>query len=215
MRKNKISQKVTMLVLLCLTLAVASLARSHDQFVNISGGTKICVTATKTNLAPAESASESFRALFVKYLSGPATEIVLLESMVNVQQIAEAKEKGCSFIFRTTVMQKKKGGGEGLGGFLKSASSASPLLNDIGAGTTAQKISTTATSSAIKISTAGDLALSIKAKDEVSLEYELLKLSDKTIAANGLLKSKAAKDGDDILSPMIEKAVNASLESAL
>jgi len=177
--------------------------------------TKICVAAPKTNLAPAETAAESLRNSLVKYLSGPAAEIVQLESMVAVQQQAEAAEKGCGYYLAVSMMQKKKGGGEGFGGFLKTGAGAAPLLNDIGAGKTAQKISTVATKSQVKMTTAGDLALTIKAKDEVTLEYNLLNVQTQASAASGKIKAKAGKDGEDILSSLLEQSVNAVLTVAL
>lgn len=176
---------------------------------------KICVATPKTNLQPAETASESLRNSLVKYLSGPAAEIVQLDSMVAVQQQAEAAEKGCGYYLAVSMMQKKKGGGQGIGGFLKTGAGAAPLLTDIGAGKTAQRVSTVATKSQAKMTTAGDLALTIKAKDEVTYEYSLVTTATQSVAASGKIKAKAGKDGEDILSPMLEQSVNAVLTVAL
>lgn len=180
-----------------------------------SSRAKICVAAPKTNLAPAETAAESLRNSLVKYLSGPAAEIVPLDSMVAVQQQAEAAEKGCSFYLSMSVVQKKKGGGEGIGGFLKKSAGAAPLLDDLGAGKTAQTVSKTARNSAAKMTTAGDLAVGIKAKDEVTLEYTLTNSETQANAASGKFKAKAGKDGEDVLSGLLEQSVNAILNAAL
>lgn len=177
--------------------------------------TKICVATPKTNLAPAETAAESLRNSLVKYLSGPAAEIVVLTAMVPVQQRAEAVEKGCNFYLTASMMQKKKGGGEGFGGFLKQGAGAAPLLNDLPGGKTAATVSTVATRSSAKMSVAGDLAISIKAKDEVSLEYSLVNVQSQAVGGSGKLKAKASKDGDDILSSLLEQAVNSVLEAAI
>ena len=176
---------------------------------------KICVAAPKTNLQPAETAPESLRNSLVKYLSGPAAEIVVLEAMVAVQQQAEAAEKGCGYYLTASMMQKKKGGGQGIGGFLKTGAGAAPLLTDIGAGKTATTVSTVATKSSAKMTTAGDLALTIKAKDEVTLEYSLQNVQTQATAASGKIKAKASKDGEDILSSLLEQSVNAVLTVAL
>ena len=180
-----------------------------------SSGPKICVAAPKTNLQPAETAPESLRNSLVQYLSGPAAEIVPLDSMVAIQQQAEAAEKGCGFYLVVSLMQKKKGGGEGFGNFLKKGAGAAPLLDDIGAGKTAQTVSKVARTSGAKMSTAGDLAINIKAKDEVTLEYKLLDANTQANAANGTIKAKARKDGEDVLSSLLEQAVNAVLTVAL
>ena len=177
--------------------------------------TKICVATPKTNLAPVETASDSLRNSLVKYLSGPAAEIVVLTAMVPVQQRAEAVEKGCDYYLTASMMQKKKGGGEGLGGFLKQSAGAAPLLNDLGASKTASTVATVASKSSAKMSVAGDLAISIKAKDEVSFEYSLVDPQSKTVGASGTLKAKASKDGQDILSSLLEQAVNSVLEAVV
>jgi len=177
--------------------------------------TKICVAAPKTNLAPAETAAESLRNSLVKYLSGPAAEIVPLEAMVAVQQQAEAAEKGCGYYLALSMMQKKKGGGEGFGGLLKQSAGAAPLLTDLGASKTATTVATVATKSSAKMTVAGDLALTIKAKDEVTLEYTLFNAATQAVATSGKIKAKASKDGEDILSSMLEQSVNAVLTAAL
>ncbi len=178
-------------------------------------GPKICVAAPKTNLMPAETAPESLRNSLVKYLSGPAAEIVALDALVAIQQQAEASEKGCAFFLTMSVMQKKKGGGEGLGSFLKNSANAAPLLNDLGTSETAQTVSSVATRSQTKLTTAGDLAVTIKAKDEVTLEYNLFNAQTMASELNGTIKTKAAKDGEDVLSGLLEKAVSAVLAAAL
>ncbi|CAN5363974.1 hypothetical protein BH10ACI3_BH10ACI3_04120 [soil metagenome] len=176
---------------------------------------KICVGTPKTNLDPPETAGEWLRNSLVKYLSGPAAEIIPLDAMVAIQQQAEAAEKDCGFYLVVSMMQKKKGGGEGIGGFLKTGAVAAPLLNDIGSGKLAQTVTSTANRSSAKLSTAGDLALTIKAKDEVTLEYGLINVETGNTAATGKIKAKAGKDGEDILSPMLEQSVNAVLKAAL
>ncbi len=176
---------------------------------------KICVAAPKTNLMPAETAPESLRNSLVKYLSGPAAEIVPLDAIVAVQQRAEAQEKGCGFYLALSVMKKKSGGGEGFGDLLKKSANAAPILTDMGAGKTAQTVSRVAQKSQTKLTTAGDLAVGIKAKDEVTLEYNLFAASDNATAASGKFKAKAGTDGEDILSGLLEKSVNDILTAAM
>ncbi len=180
-----------------------------------SSGPKICVAAPKTNLQPAETAPESLRNSLVQYLSGPAAEIVQLDSMVAIQQQAEAAEKGCGFYLVVSLMKKKKGGGEGFGNFLKKGAGAAPLLDDLGVGKTAQTVSKVARTSGAKMSTAGDLAINIKAKDEVTLEYNLFNAQTQASAVNGKIKAKAGKDGEDVLSGLLEQSVNAVLTVAM
>ena len=195
------------------TVAADQLVRSTAP--SEPAGPKICVAAPKTNLMPAETAPESLRNSVVKYLSGPAAEILALDALVAIQQQAEAAEKGCAFFLTMSVMQKKKGGGEGFGDFLKNSANAAPLLTDLGASKTAQTVSSVATRSQAKLTTAGDLAITIKAKDEVAFEYNLLNVQTMASAAKGTIKTKAARDGEDVLSGPLEQAVSAVLTAAL
>ena len=175
---------------------------------------KICVAAPKTNLAPAETAPESLRNSLVKYLSGPAAEIIALDALVAVQQRVEAQEKGCGFYLALSVMQKRSGGGEGLISLLKKSSSAAPILTDLGAGKTAQTVTNAVRKSQGKMTTAADLVGGIKAKDELTLEYSLSNAQSGAIAASGKIKTKASKDGEDILNGLLEKSVNDILTAA-
>jgi hypothetical protein len=149
----------------------------------------------------------------VKYLSGPAAEIIALEALVPVQQRVEAQEKGCEFYLALSVMQKRKGG-EGLIGLLKKSSSAAPILTDLGAGKTAQTVTNAARKSQDKMTTAADLVGGIKAKDELTLEYSLSNAQSGAIAASGKIKTKASKNGEDILNGLLEKSVNDILTAA-
>ncbi len=65
------------------------------------------------------------------------------------------------------------------------------------------------------MSIAGDLAVHIKAKDEVTLEYNLLNANTQGSATSGTIKAKARKDGEDVLSSLLEQAVNAVLTHAM
>lgn len=174
---------------------------------------KICVATTRSNLT---DTGVGFRKAFVQYLSGPAAEIIELESMVSVQQTAEAKQKGCDYIFSTTVTQEKKGGGGGLGKAFKTASSAASIASDAGYQTGASStVSNAGWHTSNGLYKAGDLAQGVKAKSEVTMTYDLVKVGVKESTVNGKLSAKAKKDNEDIITPMIEKAVNAVLEATL
>ncbi len=51
--------------------------------------------------------------------------------------------------------------------------------------------------------------------DEVTFEYNLLNVQTMASAVKGTIKTKAAKDGQDVLSGPLEQAVNAVLTAAL
>jgi hypothetical protein len=59
------------------------------------------------------------------------------------------------------------------------------------------------------IHTTSNIASSIKAKDELSLEYKLESTDGARPGVGNTAKGKAKSDGEDVLTPLIEKAAEA------
>jgi hypothetical protein len=138
----------------------------------------------------------------VQYLKGTKIEIVPLEAKLASAIDAEAKEKACDFILYATVSHKKGGGGFGM--FKKIApvlGSVVPMAGMVGivAGTVASTaISTAATSN-------------VKPKDELTLDIKLQNGS--TVALTKQFKAKAKSAGEDVISPIVEQAAIALVET--
>jgi hypothetical protein len=154
----------------------------------------------------AQALAEAVRNTFVNYLAGPALEVVTLDARLPQQAEAEAKQKECDFVVSAEVAHKK---GASFGGFLKKAA---PVMDVVPyGGGTAGAVATTA--ARVAVYTAADLAASVKAKDELTLNYSLQ-------AANGgapvarALKAKAKTDGEDLISNLVEQAASAVLAAA-
>lgn len=62
---------------------------------------------------------------------------------------------------------------------------------------------------------ANQAAASVKAKDQVVLDFTLVAVSTTSIAAIKSIKTKAATDGEDVFSSLIEKAATMILETAM
>jgi hypothetical protein len=128
---------------------------------------------------------EAARKRLVSSLFSPSIEVVALEARQPQQVEAEARQKQCDFVLYSTVTHKKGGGGGGFGGFLKKSASIA------GGGLVPAEESS-----------ANDNAggISLKAKDELTLEYRLQRGADSAVA--NTLKAKAKSNGDDVLSQL-------------
>ena len=164
--------------------------------------------ATAAEGIDANSLAEAVKNTMVTYLSGPAVEVVQLQSRIPVQIDAEARQKECDFVVRTTVAHKKGGGG-GFGMFKKIAPVAGGVVPYGGttAGAVAHTVATTA------IYTAADFSGNVKSKDELTLEYALQRTGGSSSPAKQL-KAKAKSDGEDLISTLVEQAATAVLTEA-
>ena len=147
-----------------------------------------------------ETASESLRTVEEQYLSGPKTEIVRISALLPVQATAEAREKQCDYVLVTSLTQKKNSGWSGA---LRTLSAATPMAAMIpGAGMAAIAASQ---SLAIASTTVVMASSGVKAKAEITFEYSL-NSADGTSVWRDAQKAKARTDGEDVVTPMIQKA---------
>lgn len=145
-----------------------------------------------------------------EFLKGTRVELVPLEAKLAQALDAEAKEKKCDFVLYATVSHKKGGSG-GFGMFKAIAPVLSNVVPMAGmggsmAGAVAGQVASTA------IMTAAGASQNFKAKDEITLDLKLQNGS--TVALTKQFKAKAKSAGEDIISPVIEQAAQAILDSA-
>jgi len=146
------------------------------------------------------TASESVRTAEEQFLTGPKIEVIRISALLPIQATAEAKEKQCDYVLVSALSQRKSAGGFGA---LKTLSAATPMAAMIpGAGMAAMAASQ---SLAIASSTAVMASSGVKAKSEVSFEYSL-NSPDGTSVLRDAQKTKAKTDGEDVVTPMIQKA---------
>ena len=137
----------------------------------------------------------------VQYLKGTKIEIVPLEAKLQPAIDEEAKQKECDFILYATVSHKKGGG---FGMFKKIApvlGSVVPMAGMVGI------IAGTVASTAINRAATAN----VKPKDELALDIKLQNGS--TVALTKQFKSKAKSAGEDVISPIIEQAATALVET--
>ncbi len=147
------------------------------------------------------SAGDPVRTLEEQYLSGPKVEIVKLGAMLPVQATAEAKVLACDYILTSSLSQKKGGGF----GNLRTLTTVASMVPGIGMATRAGSMVAQA-AAATAVAAASQASAGVKAKNEVTFEYNLTLLSSGAKVLGTAQKAKAQSDGQDVITPMVQQA---------
>ena len=142
----------------------------------------------------------SVRDLFASFLRGPSMQIVPLEARLASLAVDEAREKQCPWVLMATITQKRGGNGNGgglLGSVIGQAAWGMPM-GGVGAAVTHGAVQAIS-----------EMASSTKARDEIKLDYKLASVDGKTSFGPKSEKAKAKADGEDLLTPMVERAAEA------
>jgi hypothetical protein len=154
--------------------------------------------------------AEAVRNDFAKYLNAPNVEVVTLAARVPSAALDEARRTQCDYVLNVSMNLKKGGGGSMFGRAIGNVAGAA-AGHIPGGGTVA---SGAARSAAITgVYTTAVVVGSIKAKDELSLEYKLDRVENANTVVTNTAKAKAKSDGEDILTPQIEAAAQAILNA--
>jgi hypothetical protein len=173
----------------------------------------VCIALTLPSVqgvdGPAANYGTGVRDLFASYLTGPSIKTITLEARLPSQAALEARQKECGQVLLASVTRKRSEGKTG--GILGQAAGIAVMRTPIGGGVTGS-IATGAT-------WAGGEAIyrfssQVRAKDEIELSYRLGPPDSVELAKPVTSKSKAKTDGEDVLTPLIEKAASAIVASA-
>jgi len=149
--------------------------------------------------------AEPLRNLMVHYLSGPMLEVVSISAVLAQQAQAEAAQKECDFVLVSSLTQKLDSGKLSM---LKKAAPMASMIPMVGmAGGMAGAIGAAAGSAAA--STAANVASGVKAKADVTLQYQLVVPANGTVVIGNTLTAKAKTDGEDVVTPLVEQADSA------
>jgi hypothetical protein len=144
-----------------------------------------------------------------EYLKGTKIELVQIEARLPTAIDAEAKQKECDYVLYAQVSHKKGGGGFGM--FSKIAPALGSVVPVAGMGSRAGQVAGQVANTTIY--TAANAAGSVKSKDELTLEIKLNAAGGGAAALAKQYKAKAKSDGEDIISPLVEQAAAAILET--
>lgn len=149
---------------------------------------------------PAQAA-EALRNTFASYLKGPNIEVVTLAARLPSLASEEARQTQCDYTLFAS-MNVKKGGSSMFGRAMGNIASATAgHIPGGGSATTGAARSAAITG----VYTTAAIAGSIKARDEVLLEYKLDQVDTSQTALANKNKAKANSDGEDVISPLVEK----------
>ena len=146
------------------------------------------------------------RESFASYLTGPTLAVAPLNAKLASQAREEARQAACSHVVYTSMkLERNKSGGGLLGKIVGEAvqSSAYELRGRAG-GSVAGRVVTSAAASAAA-EAARNFASNVKTRDELTLDWRLETIDGAVVAKNNA-KAKASSDGQDLLTPMVERA---------
>ena len=166
------------------------------------GVIRIGVILPKVQLTAGDAAqaAETLRKSFASNLNGPTVEVVALSAQLPAQALVEARQSQCDYILFAS-MSVKKGGGSMFGRAIGNmAGAAAGQIPGGGSATTGAARSAAITG----VYTTAAIASTLKAKDEVSLEYKLDSVETSKTVLSNTAKAKAKSDGEDIVTPLVE-----------
>ena len=168
----------------------------------------ICLAPTKTEtvVGNAETAVTAVRETFTSFLTGPSLGVRPLEARLASQAREEAKLASCRYVLLTTIKhQRKKDNGllrRATGGAIEAGA-----WQAVGSARSAEaRIAAGAAASAVAATR--DLSASFRTKDELELTYRL-ESADGTVLVEKTEKRTAKSDGEDVLTPLVERASEA------
>jgi hypothetical protein len=169
--------------------------------------TTVCLAPTTAQMASGSTTdgATAVRELFSSYLNGPSLKVAPLTARLTSQAREEAKQASCSHILFTSMkLERNKSGGGFLGKIVGEAVQSSAWELRGAASSTAGRMVANAAASAAAEAARG-LATNVKTRDELTLDWRLESI-DGAVVAKNVAKSKASSDGQDLLTPLVERA---------
>lgn len=150
----------------------------------------------------ATETASAVRDLFVSFLSGPSIRPLSLDARLPSQAVLEARQKDCGQVLIVSVSRKRSGGSKVAGVFGKAAETAAWHV-PYGAGVGGAVASGVAIAGGQAIS---NLASDTRQKDELELDYRVGAPESVVDVKPQSVKAKAKVDGEDLLTPLVERA---------
>ena len=146
-------------------------------------------------------------------LSGPMMRPVVVDSRVRAQAMQEAVNVGCSQIVTMTLTRKAAGSGSSLGRVVGNAAGGAAW--QLPGGSSAAAAARAAGVGAAQVLT--DLSSGTRAKDEIRIEWTLAPLApeSKGVPLTRTDKAKATSNGEDLISPLLQRAAETIVESSM
>jgi hypothetical protein len=212
--------------LAALTSAVTSPATATGGSPSVaaksSGKVRIGVAPPEAQMGQGNNSGADYstpiRGAEIALMSGPAVEIMPLDSHVPMQLQAEAKQKQCDFVMYSSV-SVTHGQATGFGKFAKygtMAASMTPMgvmAHGMGAAAAAQAAAAAASQMAQQqaVNQLAGFNGQIKSKDDVTVQYQLVAAGQTAPLLQNTLQGKAKSNGEDVLTPLLQQAATSVL----
>ena len=187
-----------------LMMPVAAAAAAQDAPKTDQICTALVLPSVTGAQGNAVDLGETVRALFASYLTGPSLRSVLISARLPTQAVEEARQKQCDRVLLVSITQKRAGKSGGVGKTIASAGSAAAwYIPGGGVGADVARTAAAGVSSAV-----GSIASTTQAKDEIAMTYTLKTLDERVLLTRSD-KAKAQSNGEDLLTPLVERAATA------
>ena len=169
---------------------------------------RICLMPTSVQMVSGSSdaAVTAVRTSFSSFLTGPSLGVVELKARLQSQAREEAKQANCPYVLITSMKQQRKTDR----GILRRATSGAIEAGTsqvLGSAHSAEaRIAAGAASQAA--AAAREVSYSFKTKDELELTYRLESATG-AVLLDKTEKRTAKSDGEDVLTPLVERASEA------
>jgi hypothetical protein len=154
----------------------------------------------------------------VALMSGPAIDVVPLDSHIAMQLQAEAQQKQCDYVLTSGVVVKHAtasgfGKWAKFGGMAASMTPMGAMAHGMGGAMAAQAAGMAASQMAQKeaMNQLANFNGQIKSKDDVTVQYQLVGTGQTTPVLQNNLQGKAKADGEDVLTPLLQQTAEAVL----
>jgi hypothetical protein len=161
----------------------------------------------------AAAAADAVRESLVGFLTGPSLKSEPLTARLESQAREEAKQAECPFILFTTLkLVTKRSGGSMLGQIAAGAVRQGAWEAGARSGTAAGQIAGSAAYGGLS-QAALNYAVTIRSKDELTLGWRL-ENAEGTVLVEEREKRTARSDGEDLLTPLVQKAAEQIVAAA-
>lgn len=175
--------------------------------------TRICLAPATVEAAPnGVDPMTAVRETFTSFLAGPSLAVTPLEARLTSQVRQEAKLAGCPFLLLPTIKHQRKTGGGGILGKVASGAVQQGAWSVTGSTSSTVEWVVAGAAAGAATSAAYDYASSSRVKDELTLSYRLESAAGAVLLEKSE-KRKAKSDGEDLLTPIVQRASEAVVEA--
>jgi hypothetical protein len=166
------------------------------------------ITVTGNSMGGSNEAT-SLRSTLSSYFSGSTIETIDLSARLDVLALNEGQKRECDFVLYITLMRKRNSssGGGSLNSIVGSTAGGA------GSKLPGSKVANDITSEAARVGST--IATFSRTNDEITFEYKLVTSAGGREVVAKVTKAKVKKDGEDVLTPMLESAAQAILDATL